>query len=85
MPDHVPGAPTSVWPTVAVPLVVGAVTVRGPWGATVGGVAGAGATTDVAADEELVEPHLFLAKTTTRIVEPTSPVPRRYVGELSLR
>ena len=64
VPDHEPGSAVNVWPTCAVPEMVGA--------AVLLGATGAAATTAVCADETVVEPTLFDAVTATRNVEPTS-------------
>ena len=65
-PAHVPSLPTSVWPSVGVPLTVG-----GPvfWGAA------PEAMTAVAAEGASVVPPAFVAVTSTRSVCPTSAEP----------
>jgi len=74
-PVHVPGDAVSVEPSCAVPLIVG--------GDVFAGAPGTGATSAVCAEDAVDEPTPFDAVTTTRIVAPTSAVPRRYDGAVS--
>jgi hypothetical protein len=71
VPVHVPGLAVKVCPSCAVPAIVGEDVFDG-------GVGG-GCTTAVAAEVAVPVPLLFLAVTTTRIVEPTSRLVRTYV------
>jgi hypothetical protein len=63
-PVHVPLLAVSVWPTCAVPLMVGFAVFCGP--------AVAETTTAVASEVAVCIPSAFLAETTTRSLWPTS-------------
>ena len=75
VPDHVPGSADSTCPACAVPLIVGS--------AVLLGATGAGATTAVGSELALLEPALFVAVTTTRIVKPTSAASAVYVFDVA--
>ena len=65
VPVQVPGLAVRIWPSCAVPLIVGGAVFAG-------GVAGP-CTTAVTAEFAVPLPLLLLAVTTTRTLEPTSP------------
>src|SRR4051812_10537855 len=64
LPDQVPVAAESVWPCLGVPVIFGSVRFAGGTPPAV--------TTAVSAEVADVEPAVFAAVTTTRIVWPTS-------------
>jgi hypothetical protein len=68
-PDYVPVAEVRVWPSLGVPVIVGAAVLAGA----------AAATAAVAALVALPEPLALVAVTFTRIVLVTSAEVRRYV------
>ncbi len=61
-PDQLPGSAVRVWPSLAVPEMVGGEVL----------LTGIAATTAVVAELALLEPPLFEAVTATRMVAPTS-------------
>ena len=75
VPDQTPGSADNSCPACAVPLIEG--------GDELLGATGAGATTDVGSELALLEPALFVAVTTTRIVEPTSAATAVYVSDVA--
>jgi hypothetical protein len=68
VPDHEPGDPVKTWPATALPEIVGGDEFAG----------GDAPTTAVGADVAVLEPALFDAVTTTRIVDPTSAADAAY-------
>jgi hypothetical protein len=64
VPDQLPRSAVSVWPSCAVPEIVGA--------AVLVGAVGAAVTTAVSAELAEVDPALLVAVTRTRMVDPTS-------------
>src|SRR5690349_15478454 len=75
VPVHTPGSADNVCPACAVPLIAGNDVLLG--------ATGAGATTSVGSELALLEPALFVAVTTTRIVEPTSADTAVYVFDVA--
>src|SRR5436190_153429 len=75
VPDQTPSSVLSVWPTTAVPLMLGGTSeARGACGA-----AAVEATEAVGAEVEVADPSAFVAVTTASIVEPTSSAVTLYV------
>jgi hypothetical protein len=72
VPLQLPFAAVSVWPSWAVPLIVGG-------DVFAGGTGGADFTTAVCAEVAVTVPLLFVALTATRSVEPTSELVTMYV------
>ena len=77
MPDQLPGSAVNVWPSRAVPAIVG--------GEVLLGATGAAWTTAVAADVAELDPAEFVATTRTRRVEPASADDNVYVFPVAPR
>src|ERR671932_2048111 len=71
VPLQLPGSAVSVWPSCALPEMVG--------GDVFAGAVAAAVTTAVCAELALLEPTELVAVTVTRSVEPTSAFATRYV------
>ena len=74
-PLHVPAFAVSVWPTTAVPLIVGSTVFDGATGAS--------ATVVVCVDVAEALPALFVPVTTTLIVAPMSATANEYVDPVA--